>query len=94
MKVLGRGYVIEHCISSLKLYYEEKNFRIYVTDALMAIAENTTHLIGQGGVVDYGKSISQRWIDIMNPQTQKKEPEDDRPSEEIAADIWKRIRGH
>ena len=90
--LFGREYVIEHCISALKLLREEKSFKIYVTDALMAIADNTTHLVGSQGVVDYGKTINQRWIDVINPPP--KVPEDNRPSEEIAKDIWERIRGH
>lgn len=84
--------MIEHCISTLKLLNEEKSFKVYITDALMAIADNTTHIVGSQGVVDYGKTINQRWIDILNPPP--KEPEDNRPSEEIASDIWERIRGH
>lgn len=58
----------------------------------MAIADNTTHLVGSGGVVDYGKTINRRWIEIFETP-KKEEPEDNRPSEEIAEDIWKRIRG-
>jgi hypothetical protein len=84
--------VIEHCIFTLKSLREEKLYRVYVTDALMAIADNTTHLVGTQGVVDYGKTIKERWIDILNPPPEI--PEDNRPSEEIASDIWKRIRGH
>ena len=61
----------------------------------MAIAENTTHLVGAGGVVDYGRSIKQRWIDVIQTAPAEEEVEqDDRPSEEIASDIWDRIRGH
>ncbi len=81
--------MIEHCISSLKLDNEEKAFKVYVSDALMAIAENTTHLVGMQGVVDYGKTIKTRWIDILNPPPKPKE--DNRPADEIAADIWNRI---
>ena len=71
---------------------EEKSFKVYVTDALMAIAENTTHLAGHQGIIDYGRVINQRWYDMINPSI-KEEPEDHRSSEEIAADIWSRIRG-
>jgi hypothetical protein len=85
--------VIEHCISTLKLNNEKLSWQIYVTDALMAIAENTTHLVGNEGVVDYGRTLNTRWYDLIN-SPKEKEPEDNRPSEEIAADIWERIRGH
>lgn len=83
--------MVEHCISSLKLNNEEKSYKAYVTDALMAIAENTTHLVGAGGVVDYGRTLNSRWIDRLTPQPEVKE--DNRPSIEIASDIWNRIRG-
>lgn len=95
LELFGRGYVIEHCIAALKADNEEKAFKVYVTDALMAIADNTTHLVGAEGVVDYGKKFEKRWADLITPQEQPEEkPEDNRPSEEIAADIWERIRGH
>lgn len=61
----------------------------------MAIADNTTHLVGAQGVVDYGRTIKERWINMLTPPpTKPEEPEDDRTSEEIASDIWSRIRGH
>ena len=90
---MGRGYVIEHCISSLKLNNEEKAFKIYVTDALMAIANNTTHIVGAQGVVDYGMTITQRWIELNSKPSEPEKPEDNRSSEEIAVDMWNRIRG-
>ena len=80
-------------MSSLKSNNEEKSYRIYVTDALQAIAKNTTHFLGIEGMVDYGISINKRWIELFDAPLPE-EPEDNRPSEEIAADIWKRIRGH
>jgi hypothetical protein len=93
LEVLGRGYVIEHCVSSLKLKNEEKAYRTYVTDTLMAIAENTTHFLGMNGVVDYGKTVKTRWIDILNPPPKEDKSEDNRPADEIVSDIWSRIRG-
>lgn len=80
-------------MSSLKSNNEEKAYRIYVTDALMAIADNTTHFLGAQGVVDFGKNMTKRWIEIFDPPP-KEEPVDNRPSEEIASDMWRRIRGH
>lgn len=93
---MGRGYVIEHCISALKLNREEQSFKIYVTDALRAIADNTTHLLSVKGVVDYGITIQSRWIDLLKQphNTEVKEPEDTRTADEIATEIWNNIRGH
>ena len=82
-------------MSTLKSNNEKKSFEVYVTDALMAIAENTTHIVGAQGVFDYGRSFKQRWIDLITPKpVEEEKPEDNRPSEEIASDIWERIRGH
>lgn len=71
-------------------YNEDRLYRVYVTDVLKAIAENTTHYLGADGLFDYGTSINLRWIDALKPQ--KEEPIDDRPCTEIVHDIWERIR--
>ena len=59
----------------------------------MAIADNTTHLVGHSGVVDYGRTLNTRWIDLISKAPEVKE-EDNRPADEIDSDIWERIRGH
>ena len=101
---MGRGYVIDHCISTLKREKlketEEKSFRIYVTDALSAIAENTTHFQGATEMFDYGRSLNMRWNDIITnakekqkkDQESEQEKEDTRTATEFATDLWKRIR--
>ena len=38
LEIFGRGYVIEHCISSFKKYNEEMTYRVYVTDLLKALS--------------------------------------------------------
>lgn len=50
-------------------------YRIYVTDALRVIAENTAKFVG-------GCSIERRYIDVVKPKKQ-----DNRTCEEITADI-------
>jgi hypothetical protein len=82
----------------LKEESQEKLFRAYITDALMIIAENTTHFVGAKEMFDYGKSLNSRWLDLAEPdkKDQKKEPkklkEDTRTAEEFAQDIWNRMR--
>lgn len=89
--------MIEHCVSTLKqkkqIEAEEKAFKTYVTDALMMIAENTTHYVGASEMFDYGKSFKERWIDLMNyePPT-KEEPEEEKSVKEFAADIWENMK--
>lgn len=50
-------------------------YRIYVTDALRVVAENTAKFVG-------GCSIERRYIDVVKPKKQ-----DNRTCEEITADI-------
>ena len=87
--------MIEHCISALNFNrekeHEARSFKIYVTDALMAIAENTIHHYGFNGIEDIGFNLNSRWLDIIEPP--KTVPVDDRPCEDIAKDIFARIRG-
>ena len=87
--------MIEHCIAALRVQTEEKSWRVYITDALKAIAENTSHYLIPGiGVVDHGTVLTARWTDATK-QTEKEEeePEEDRSCGEIAHDMWQRIRG-
>ena len=53
-------------------------YRIYVTDCLRIISENTAKMGG-------GSYITAKFSDIINPK-----PADNRTGEEIAADIIKR----
>lgn len=95
MKLYGKGYVIEHCISLFQKYQEEKAYRIYVTDCLKTIVENTTHHVSIQGVVDMGSTINKRWIDIIdydNDKEKKKEKFEQISAVEYAAGIWERAK--
>lgn len=82
--------MIEHCTSVYLKRNEERLYRVYVTDALKAIADNTTHYLGANEMIDYGSSLSLRWIDALEPQ--KEAEEDNRTCEEIVHGIWDRMR--
>lgn len=82
--------MIEHCVSEYLIRREEKMYRIYVTDALKVLAENTTHYQGAEEMFDYGSTLTVRWIELFEPR--KEEPTDNRSCEEIVHDIWERIR--
>lgn len=58
--------MIDYCISSFLKRQEEKLYRMYVTDALKAITENTQNFAG-------GVTLNKRYIDLI---TRDKEPED------------------
>lgn len=59
---------------------DERRYRAYVTDALMAIAENTARFAG-------GSAMTARWYDGYKPV-------DNRSGDEIALDVIKQAGLH
>jgi hypothetical protein len=95
LELYGKGYVIEHCISLFSERQKEKTYRIYVTDCLKVISENTTHLMSNKGIVDCGSHMTQRWYDIVNVdiEEQKKIEEFNNTStDDFVDDIWSRMK--
>ena len=86
--------MIEHCVAAFQQEEKAISWRIYVTDALQIIAENTTHYLGMNGMFDFGRSLSARWYDLTIGKlpTKGKPVEDTRSCAEITSDIWKRAR--
>ena len=72
-ELLGTGYVVDYCISRYKHKQEEKVYRAYITDALMAICNNFAGVFG-------GERLAVRYIDLGKPK-------DTRTGDEIAIDI-------
>ena len=56
LDALGRGYVIDHCARVLVEEAVNRRYRAYVTDALMAISENTARVAG-------GRRLTRRWLE-------------------------------
>lgn len=75
--------MIEHCISAFSKEQEEKAYRIYVTDALKTISENSA----QG---EHRSTMAKRWIDLVEP-SEEKEPKETRSANEIIDDFKKRL---
>lgn len=73
LEVYGRGYIMQHCIAYMTEKMEERRYRAYITDALMAIAENTARFAG-------GQTMRGRWY-------QAYEPQDTRTGDEIALQV-------
>ena len=93
LDLLGSGYVIDYCVSALSINQQEKMYRIYITDCLKYLTENTTHLVGVNGVVDYGIKMTERWIDLREKKPQKvaDNPNETKTTEEIVDGIWAKI---
>lgn len=75
VELCGSGYVSEHCISAFLKRQDEKYYRIYVTDALKCISENTAKSVG-------GMSMSKRFFDIVD-RSKPQEEEEEQTAEEI-----------
>ena len=71
--------MIEHCISAFCKEQEEKAFKIYVTDALKILTENTAKAGG-------GNMLTQRYIDIINHKVET------RTADEIVENIRNKLR--
>lgn len=57
--------MIEHCISAFSLTQKELAYRIYITDALKVLSENTSRQFG-------GSCLNSRWYDIINTKEEKR----------------------
>ena len=67
---------MRYVLAKYRREQEDKAYRIYVTDALRLISENTASSVG-------GKYITARFADVIAPPKE----EDNRTCEEITAEI-------
>lgn len=67
---MGTGYVIEHCISFFHKKRKTDAYRIYVTDALRLITENTAKIVGRfAGEASY---LQVRYAELIEPTKKEK----------------------
>ena len=78
LDMIGRGYVVEHCVSSFNKRQKELAFQIYVTDTLKSIDEKLFNTFG-------GTAYKDRFIDRI---TSEKKPV--KSGDEIAAEVIKK----
>lgn len=74
--LLGKQYIFDFIIARIKAEQKEFLYRVYVTDTLKAITQNTANFAG-------GSTMSIRYRDII--ETSPNEPQ--RSSEEIISSI-------
>ena len=79
LEIFGSGYVVDHCVAVFAKKEQEKMFRSYLADSLMAIANNTAGLAEQGQVMTARLAELMSWVDV-----------DERTGDEIALDIINR----
>lgn len=78
--LIGRGYVVQYCISLFRERQEKLLFQSYVGDVLFTISNNLAKAWG-------GAEVKVRYTELINPE---KASEDERTGDEIAADIISR----
>ena len=61
LEILGRSYLIDHCMLRLKQISEYEAYRTYITDALQGITNNTARLVNKDGMV----IMSKRFADVI-----------------------------
>lgn len=74
---IGRGYVVEYCITSFQKRREQLIFRSYISDALYCLNNAFAARFG-------GSELQTRFIDIVKPSLNE---QDERSGDEIAEDI-------
>lgn len=83
LEMLGRSYIIDHCINQLKRESEETALRVYITDALKAVVENTAKFSG-------GVTMRRRYADIISHVPEDEETKEQ--AQERANGIIKSIK--
>lgn len=78
---------MEHCVASFRKKQEERAYKIYVTDVLKVICENTANAVSKGNY------LTARFYDIMEDMTSRKKKKEE-SADEIKARIKNKIGGH
>lgn len=71
--------MIDFCVAAFSKDEEEKVYRAYLTDALMAISHNTAGFAAEGQVMTQRFAELAGWVEV-----------DTRTGDEIAADVIRR----
>ena len=70
LELLGKSYIIDHCYNYLKVQSEETALKVYMTDAIKAVVENTARSVKEGVV------MRRRFADIINDVPDEDKNED------------------
>lgn len=66
--MFGEDYISQYVLSQYKAISEQKTLKIYITEALRIIGENTAKAVG-------GRSLTKSYIDIVEPKKEEKPKE-------------------
>lgn len=79
--MLGKSYIIDHVFLMYRKDAEERLFKVYITDSLKILTENTAQQCG-------GKAINRRYADFV-----EKQPQETRSADEIISKIKSKLGG-
>ena len=77
LDLIGKGYIVDHCVSLFNSRAKERLYQTYITDTLKCLNDNLAKVIG-------GTSIKARYYDLLEAGSQK---ESEKTGDEIAIEI-------
>lgn len=77
LDLIGKGYIVDHCVSLFNNKAKERLYQTYITDTLKCLNDNLAKVIG-------GTSIKARYYDLLEAGSQK---ESEKTGDEIALEI-------
>lgn len=83
--MFGEDYISQYVLSQYKAISEQKTLKIYITEALRIIGENTAKAIADGG-----RSLIKSYIDIIEPKKEEKPKETAEQAKKRLLDKFKR----
>ena len=81
--MFGEDYISQYVLSQYKAISEQKTLKIYITEALKIIGENTAKAVG-------GRSLTKSYIDIIEPKKDEKPKETVEQAKKRLLDKFKR----
>lgn len=80
LDLIGRGYIVDHCVSLFNSRAKERLFQIYITDALKCLNDNVAKTLG-------GSTLKVRYYDLLESGNKQ---ENEKTGDEIALEIIKK----
>ncbi len=77
---------MDNCISVFHKEQKDKLYRIYVTDTLMMMTENTAKMSQQGSY------LKERFINILEPPSEDEIVDEEKEAEEVISNIMEKLR--
>jgi len=77
LDLIGKGYIVDHCVSLFNDRMKERLYRVYITDTLKCLNDNVAKVVG-------GSVLKARYYDLLEEGNKK---EIEKTGDEIALEI-------